>query len=322
MSKSSFDMFDVSLENIKDQSPSMIDQDLYKPSPENGRNGTYSSIVRFIPWHGDFQNPIIKKWTIFLEDPVSGKKKTVDCPSTVNDKSIFRELFFKYYNSNSVREKELSEKFKRKRNCYTLVYIIEDKNRPELEGKIMVFKFGQKILERIQDEMTPKLGGRARKPFDPMNGRPFSLVVTKKGGYANYDSSTFLDEPWPLMINGKQIDSETTEPEDIINWLKANSPDLSKYAYKKWDDQTNEFVNEAIRNIIPNGKVIDEVLSLSKSKSSNDIEEAPASKSTPKATKTSPKSLNIEEDITTESNDSDDISFDDDDDDFYSGLED
>lgn len=322
MSKSSFDMFDVSLENIKDQSPSMIDQDLYKPSPENGRNGTYSSIVRFIPWHGDFQNPIIKKWTIFLEDPVSGKKKTVDCPSTVNDKSIFRELFFKYYNSNSVREKELSEKFKRKRNCYTLVYIIEDKNRPELEGKIMVFKFGQKILERIQDEMTPKLGGRARKPFDPMSGRPFSLVVTKKGGYANYDSSTFLDEPWPLMINGKQIDSETTEPEDIINWLKANSPDLSKYAYKKWDDQTNEFVNEAIRNIIPNGKVIDEVMSLSKSKSSTDTEEAPASKSTPKATKTSPKSLNIEEDITTESNDSDEISFDDDDDDFYSGLED
>lgn len=323
MSKSNFDMFDVSIENIKDQSTSMIDQDLYKPSPENGRNGTYSSIIRFIPWHGDVQNSLVKKWTIFLEDPVSGKKKTVDCPSTNNEKSIFRDLFFKYYNSNSVREKELSEKFKRKRNCYSLVYIIEDKNRPELEGKIMVFKFGQKILERIQDEMTPKLGGRARKPFDPISGRPFSLVVTKKGGYANYDNSSFLDEPWPLMINGKQIDSDSTEPEDIMNWLKTNSPDLSKYTYKKWDDQTTEFVNEAIRNIVPNGKVIEEVMNLSKSKPSADSNESSVSKPSSNVTKTSAKSLNIEEDITTDSKDLDDeINFDDDDDDFYSGLND
>lgn len=321
MSKSNFDMFDVSIENIKDQSTSMIDQDLYKPSPENGRNGTYSSIIRFIPWHGDVQNSLVKKWTIFLEDPVSGKKKTVDCPSTNNEKSIFRELFFKYYNSNSVREKELSEKFKRKRNCYSLVYIIEDKNRPELEGKIMVFKFGQKILERIQDEMTPKLGGRARKPFDPISGRPFSLVVTKKGGYANYDTSTFLDEPWPLMINGKQIDSDSTEPEDIMNWLKANSPDLSKYSYKKWDDQTTEFVNEAIRNIVPNGKVIEEVMNSAKSKSSS-VSDEPVSKSSPSVTKTSAKSLNIEEDITDSTESDEEINFDDDDDDFYSGLND
>lgn len=322
MSKSNFDMFDVSIENIKDQSTSMIDQDLYKPSPENGRNGTYSSIIRFIPWHGDVQNSLVKKWTIFLEDPVSGKKKTVDCPSTNNEKSIFRDLFFKYYNSNSVREKELSEKFKRKRNCYSLVYIIEDKNRPELEGKIMVFKFGQKILERIQDEMTPKLGGRARKPFDPITGRPFSLVVTKKGGYANYDTSTFLDEPWPLMINGKQIDSDSTEPEDIMNWLKANSPDLSKYSYKKWDDQTTEFVNDAIRNIVPNGKVIEEVMNSARSKSSSVSDEPSVTKSSPSVTKTSAKSLNIEEDITDSTESDEEINFDDDDDDFYSGLND
>ena len=322
MSKSNFDMFDVSIENIKDQSTSMIDQDLYKPSPENGRNGIYSSIIRFIPWHGDVLNSLLKKWTIFLEDPVSGKKKTVDCPSTNNEKSIFRDLFFKYWNSNSVREKELSEKFKRKRNCYSLVYIIEDKNRPELEGKTMIFKFGQKILERIQNEMEPRVGGKARKPFDPFSGRPFQLVVSKKGGYANYDTSTFLDEPWPLMINGKQIDSGSTEPEDIMIWLKANSPDLSKYSYKKWDDQTTEFVNEAIKNIVPNGKVIEDVMNSARSKSSSVSDEASVSKSSASVTKTSAKSLNIEEDITDSNESEKEINFDDDDDDFYSGLND
>jgi hypothetical protein len=321
MSKATFDMFDVSINNIKDTTTTSIDQDLYKPTPESGRNGTYASIVRFIPFWKDTHNPIIKKWTIFLEDPVSGKKRTVDCPSSVGEKSVLRDLFFKYWNSNSVREKELANKFKRKQTCYSLVYIVKDENNPDLEGKIMVFKFGQKILEKIINEMSPKIG-KERKPFDPFNGRPFSIIVSKKGGYTNYDESYFLDEPWPLKINGEHIDRESTDPNDILNWLKETSPDLSKYEYKKWDDQMAEFVNEAIRNTVPNGKVVEEVLNMSKSKSksSDDFDNTPSSKSS-SVTKTSAKSLNIEEDISSSKND-DDISFDDDDDDFYSGLDD
>ncbi len=324
MSKNNaFDLFDVSVDNIKDNTVS-LDQDLYKPSPENGRNGTYSSIVRFVPWHGDTHNPIIKKWTVFVEDPITSKKRTVDCPSTVNEKSVLRELFFKFYNSNSAIDKELANKFKRKRACYALVYVIEDKNRPELEGKIMVFRFGAILLEKILNEMQPKGIGRPRKPFDPFLGRPFSLVVSKRGGYANYDSCEFLDESWPLVINGKTIDRETTEPSEILEWLKANSPDLSKYEYKKWDEQTVEFVNEAIRNTVPNGRVIESTLNSSTSKSTsmdsfeddfNDSNVKPSSNSSKVSKSTSVK---IEEDI---SND-DSISFDDDDDDFYSGLED
>ena len=315
MIKSGFDIFDFSTEDIKDaKSVGSLDLDLYKPSPENGRNGSYSSIIRFIPWWKDSKNSIVKKWTVFLEDTISGKKRTVDCPSTVNEKSVIRDMFFKLYNSNSVREKELAEKFKRKRACYSLVYIIKDENRPELEGKILILRFGAKILDKVINEMAPPLGGRPRKPFDPFAGRPFSLIVTKKGGYANYDDCYFLDEPWPLRINNEEIDKDVTKPDDIIKWLETSSPNLETYYYKKWDDQTTDFVNEAIKNTVPNGRIIEDTISVSKGKSSASIAEKSDSIKT-----VSSSPVNIEDDIV--SSDSNDINFDNDDDDFYKGLE-
>lgn len=323
MSKNdAFDIFNVSVSNIKDNTVS-LDQDLYKPSPENGRNGTYSSIIRFLPWHMDTHNPIIKKWTVFVEDPITGKKRTIDCPSTVNDKSVLRDLFFKFYNSTSARDKELANKFKRKKACYALVYVIEDKNKPELEGKIMVLRFGEIIYQKILTEMEYRSTlGKERKPFDPYEGRPFNLIVNKRGGYANYDSSTFLDEAWPLVIDGNQIDRETTDPQDILKWLKNNSPDMSKYEYKKWDEQTTEFVNDAIRNTVPNGKIIEGALKSTNTNMDNfeddfSNSEASSKSKTSKVSK-STTPVNIEDDI----EDSDDISFGDDDDDFYSGLDD
>jgi len=318
MGTTSFDIFDVTSDDIKDTNVVLSDSNLYKPSPENGRNGTYNSIIRFIPFWSDAKKSIVNKYTYFLEDPISGKKRTVDCPSSINEKSVLRDLFFKLYKSNSIREKELSEKFKRKKTCYSLVYIVKDENKPELEGKIMVFKFGQKIFDKIQNELEPPLLGKPRKPFDPFMGRPFSLIVTKKGGYTNYDDSYFLDEPWPLKINGEHITKDNIEPETLLNWLKEHSPSLEPYVYKKWDDQTQEFVNEFIRNTVPNGALIESALS-SKSREVV-VDSKPAVKS--KVEKASASSLTIEDDISTTSISDDDIDFDDDDDDFYKGLSD
>lgn len=45
-----FDIFDVTSDDIKDSNLAVSDSNLYKPSPENGRNGTYNSIIRFVPF--------------------------------------------------------------------------------------------------------------------------------------------------------------------------------------------------------------------------------------------------------------------------------
>jgi hypothetical protein len=320
MGSSNFDIFDVTSDDIKDSNHAVSDTNLYKISPENGRNGTYNSIIRFVPFWKEPKKSLLNKWTYFLEDPVSGKKRSVDCPSTENEKSVLRDIFFKLYKSNSIREKELAEKFKRKKTCYSLVDVVKDENKPEYEGKIMVFKFGSKIFDKIQNELAPPLLGSPRKPYDPFTGRPFSLIVTKKGGYTNYDDSYFLDEPWPLKINGKHIEKTQVEADDIINWLKENSPSLEPYLYKKWDEQTQEFVSEVIRNTVPNGALIESTLSGVKTREVV-LESSPRSKQS--AEKATVSSISIEDDIISSTSlDDDDIKFDDDDDDFYKGLSD
>ena len=118
-----------------------------------------------------------------------------------------------------------------------------------------------------------------------------------------------------MRINNEEIDKDVTKPDDIIKWLETSSPNLETYYYKKWDDQTTDFVNEAIKNTVPNGRIIEDTISVSKGKSSASIAEKSDSIKT-----VSSSPVNIEDDIV--SSDSNDINFDNDDDDFYKGLED
>ena len=43
--------------------------------------------------------------------------------------------------------------------------------------------------------------------------------------------------------------------EKVVEYLKANSPDLEKYGYQPWTDEITEFVNTCIKNIVPKGKL-------------------------------------------------------------------
>jgi len=324
MGNANFDIFNVSFEDIANTSGNTAnDASIFKPTPETGRNGTYNAYIRFLPWWKDSKNSIISKWSVFLEDPISGKKRSVDCPSTIGEKSVLKDMFFKLFKSNSVREKELAEKFKRKKNCYSLVYIVKDENFPENEGKVMIFKYGTKIHDKIINESAkPALSiGRERKPFSVFEGRPLHLIVTKKGGYTNYDDSYFLDEPYPIKINGKHISEDNITPEELTKWLQDNSPDLSAYEFKSWDEQTREFVNDVIKNSVPNGNLIGDVLTRTITPENNFEASAKSSASSKSAVKTASREINIEEDISSTEADSSDINFDDDDDDFYAGLE-
>ena len=66
----------------------------------------------------------------------------------------------------------------------------KDDNDPDLVGKIMVFKYGVKIFNKIMSKVNPEIG-KPHIPFDLYTGKPLFLVVNKVGGYNNYDNSNF-----------------------------------------------------------------------------------------------------------------------------------
>jgi hypothetical protein len=204
--------------------------DIYKPTADKGKEGVYSSVIRFIPWHKNPKKSILKKWSCWLVDPLTDKGKFVDCPSTIGQKSILQDVYFKLKKSNSVAEQKLAEVFSRRQSMNALIQVIKDDNNPDLVGRIMVFPFGAKINGKIQDIMQPEFG-TPHIPFDLFEGRAFHLKIKKVAGYNNYDDSKFLDGASPITIDGKKMEKTPDDMKKIIEYLEKSSPDLSKYDF-------------------------------------------------------------------------------------------
>lgn len=246
------DIFNLSVDDFK------VDEkrqsNIYKPDANAGRDGVYKSVVRFLPWHKDPKKSIMKKWSCWLVNPSNDEAKMVDCPSTVGKKSILQDMFWKFKKSDSVAEQKMSENFSRRQRFASLVQIVKDDNNPDSVGKIMVWPYGVKIFNKLQAEMKPEFG-KPHIPFDLFEGKPFLVHITKVAGYNNYDNCRFLDERLAVSLDGKAMERTADDMTKIKSFLDQ-SPDLSSYDYQDWDQATEDFVNEVIRNTVPGGRVI------------------------------------------------------------------
>lgn len=259
--QANYDAFFTPDTEVKEQKSSQTDE--YNPSAAKGKNDLYQSVIRFIPW---WQNPksgsIQEKWVSYLQDPVTNRGRYVDCPSSVGKPSPLQDIYWKLKKSESVQEQKLADTFSRRHSYASLVQIIRDENAPELEGKIMVWRYGVKIWEKINSELKPIIGDK-HDPFDIINGKVFALVITKQSGYNNYDQSKFLEKKIPLCLPGPEKDGKPslepinadTDKAMVFNWVKENSPDLSKYAYREWDQETFDYVNHVITSVTGQGSV-------------------------------------------------------------------
>ena len=233
--------------------------DEYQPSAAKGKNNVYQAIIRFIPWYLSPKQSIKEKWVCWLVDPVTQKGRFVDCPSSVGKPSILQDIYWKLKKSESVMMVKQAEVFSRKHSYASLIQVIKDDNNKELEGKILVWKYGVKVWEKINAELKPIIGD-PQDPFDILNGKAFALTITKVSGFNNYDQSKFIDKPRiPLLIPdaaNKLIPIKAeSDKKAVFEWVKANSPELSKHEYKEWDQETHDYVNQVIVAVTGQGSV-------------------------------------------------------------------
>ena len=283
---SNLDIFNLDAEAFVTKPAQQGEKDLefYKPYPEDGKDGVYKSLIRFVPNPVDPYKSKIHKYYVYLNDPASGNGFPVDCPSTVGKKSILKDLFWKLKNSHSAADQELSKKFSRKEDFYSLIQVVQDKNKPELEGKIMIFKFGKKLNDMIEAQLQPEYGDPCN-PYDLFEGREFAVSVRKVGEWNNYDLCSFVGERTPIRVNGVSMKKTKEDMETILSYLNEGPKNLSSFDYKDWDEELTEKVMNVIRNTVPEQRVINEI-----------VGGVAASKSTPEPRVSS--SSNIYEDVT------------------------
>lgn len=258
---SNLDIFNLDLENFvtKTNEKGGKESEFYKPYPENGKDGVYKALVRFVPNITDPVKSKIHKYYVYLTDPISGDKFSVDCPSTVGKKSILKDIFWKLKNSHSAADQELSKGFSRKEDYYALIQIVQDKNNPDLEGKVMIFKFGKKLNEMLEAQLKPEYGDPCN-PFDLFSGKLFSIQSRKVGEWNNYDLCSFVGDKCPIEIEGRKMKKNQEDMKEITAYLESGPQNLTAFDYKDWDDDLTERVMSIIRNTVPDGRLVNEIL--------------------------------------------------------------
>jgi hypothetical protein len=97
-----------------------------------------------------------------------------------------------------------------KRKLYYIsgIRVISHKARPEDEGKVFLFKYGKKIMDKITEAQNPDeaLGEEPINPFDFWKGANFSLIIRKVEGQRNYDKSKF-QSPSPISDDEDEMEA-------------------------------------------------------------------------------------------------------------------
>ena len=236
-------VFNVSIEDLTKDDKPQGNANLYSPSYDKAKDGVYKSKIRFLPNVFNPRETMMRKYVYFLKDLNTDQGFYVDSPSTINEKCIIQDTFFKLRNSNSAADKELSEQLKRKEFWYSAIQIIQDKQFPELEGKVMIFRYGFKIKQKIDEQLKPVVeDDEPNNPFDLFDGKVFNLVICKKDGFANYDSSKFASSGSAIVIDGNEMSDDDDDRETIVEYLKENTPDFNEFKFKPWDEEMRKKV--------------------------------------------------------------------------------
>lgn len=270
-----FDIFNLGVDAVDTHAvQTTSNSEVYKPTADDGKDGTYKALIRFVPNPKNPRNSLVKKYVHWLTD-ASGEGKLVDSPTSIGEKCPIADAFWKLRKSDSAVDRKISEKLKRREQYYALVKIIKDPQNPDFEGTYKIFKFGYKIKEKIDAELKPDFG-EPTQIFDLFEGKNFELIITRQGEFNNYDKSKFSSARSPITINGKAAERNAEFMASIKEEI-TSAPDLTAYEYQVWDDQTRDFVNATLRQYLtPGGPSMDELTSSAPKKKSTPTKAAAA----------------------------------------------
>lgn len=227
---------------------------IYKPTykDEKCKDGNYRSLIRFMPFiYEDKVRTTIERWECYLKDVNDDNAIFVVSPKTIGKKCPIRELGWKLYSSESAIDKANSKKINVYQQWYALIEIVKDVQHPELDGTFMIYQFGKKIHDKIENALKGSEFSDAINPFHFLSAPLFEINLTKSSQkmdngreVADYEACKFIDKKAPLHYgDGKTIEQTRESMDEYINWLNTDAPKINNYQWKEWDQETTDKVN-------------------------------------------------------------------------------
>ena len=192
------------------EKPSYEDDRIWKPEKDNTGNGY--AIIRFLPAPAGEDVPWVRLWTHgfkgpggwYIENSLTTPRS--DAPSGSKDPVSVANTAL--WNSGVESDKDIARQRKRKLNYYSNVIVVEDPTNPQNNGKVMLFKYGKRIFDKVYDCLNPEFKDEAKiNPFDFYDGVNFKMKVRMVEGYVNYDKSEFESSAKPIADTDEEIEN-------------------------------------------------------------------------------------------------------------------
>ena len=201
--KNSFEKLTTELSKLNDKNQTnREDERFWKPEVDKAGNG--HAVIRFLPAPAGEDVPFIRIWDHGFQGPggwyIEKSLTTLGKPDPVSEHNT--ELWATGIEAN----KEIVRKQKRRLQYYSNILVVSDPNRPQNEGKVFLYKYGQKIFDKLNEAMHPEFPDMEKmNPFDMWEGANFKLRIRKVNGYPNYDKSEF-DSTSPISKSDEKIE--------------------------------------------------------------------------------------------------------------------
>lgn len=226
-SSGSIEKLSKAIENIGSKEKQSDDDRFWTPTADKAGNGM--AVIRFLPApavDGDDGLPWVRIFHHGFQGP--GGWLIDNCPTTINETCPVCEHNSTLWNSGIEANKNIAREQKRKLSYISNIYIISDPKNPDNEGKVMLYKYGQKIFDKIQEAMQPQFEDETPIPvFDFWKGANFKLKFTGLKRDRSYEKSAFED-PSPLFDDDDEMEAI---------WKKEYSLQelISKSKFKSYD---------------------------------------------------------------------------------------
>ncbi len=174
------------------------DPRLWYPATDKAGNG--AAIIRFLPEAKGEDVPFVRVFSHSFQGS-TGLWYIENCLTTIGKTDPVAEMNSQLWNSGEEANKEIARKQKRKLSFYANIYVVKDPANPENEGTVRLFKFGKKIMDKVNDKANPTYEDDAKVDvFDLVKGANFRMVIRTVDKWRNYDKSEFAPVS-PLFVN-------------------------------------------------------------------------------------------------------------------------
>lgn len=193
------------------------DEKEWRLTTDSNKNG--SAVIRFLPARSDDELTFVKlinhsfkknnKWYINNCSATHGDYDGCPVCQYISD----NDLYNKAQANKNGPDAALNQLLARKTKYWANILVIRDPGNPDNNGKVFKFAFGKSIYDKITAKLNgdESLGIEGVNVSCPFTGMNFTLRCKDKGGWANYDDSSFDSTSEIPNINDEAVQKQIFE---------------------------------------------------------------------------------------------------------------